>query len=221
METIKIVAARRDGSGKGAARRLRTAGQIPAVAYGKDLAAVPLTVAPKDLLGVLASEHGRNSVVELDVSGEKITALLTDYQYHPVSRQLLHADFHRIHLDQAVDVDVPLELTGKPKGVVLGGTLRQVFRKLPVRCLPSLIPVKIVHDVTELDIDDAVPVSALSLAEGVAVRLPAEQTVAAVVTEKKRVEEEETPVAAEGAAAAPAAADAKAGADAKKPEAKA
>jgi large subunit ribosomal protein L25 len=212
MELVKVPASRRDGSGKGIARRLRTDGQIPAVAYGKGEAAVKIAVAPKDLLGVLGRELGRNSPIELQIEGgETLTVLLADYQYHPVQRSLLHADFLKISLDQPVDVDVPFELTGKAQGVVLGGLLRQVYRKLPVRCLPDKIPVKITHDVTSLDIDDHVHAKDLTLPDGVSVRLPPEQTVAGVVTEKKRGMEEEE--AAPGAAAgAPAA-----GAEAAKP----
>ncbi len=168
-----------------------------------------LAVEPKDLLGVLKSEHGRNSVIELQVEGEgKRTVLLADYQYHPVTRAFLHADFLQIHLDRPVDVDVPFELTGKAKGVVVGGVLRQVFRKLPIRCLPEQIPVKIEHDVTELELDEHVAVRDLALPEGVSVRLDEGQTVAGVVTESKRVEEGEEAEAAaptEGAAAAAAA----------------
>ena len=209
MELVKVPASRRDSAGKGSSRRLRSDGRIPAIAYGKGEPAVQLAVSPKDLVGVLARERGRNSVIELQVEGaDKLTVLLSDYQYHPVSRQLLHADFLKIALDEPVDVEVPFELTGKPQGVVMGGILRQVYRKLPVRCLPEQIPVKITHDVTSLELDDVVPVSALGLPEGVSVRLPAEQTVAAVVTEKKRgFEEEAAPgaAAAAGAAAAPAA----------------
>src|SRR6185436_16925101 len=147
---------------------------------------------------------------------------LRDYQYHPVSRQLLHADFVQIHLDQPVDVEVPLELTGKPAGVVKGGVLRQVFRKLPIRSLPGNIPVKIVHDVTALDLDGHVAPKDLALPEGVSVRLPAEQTVAAIVHEIVREEEAQAPGAAAAAGAAPAAGAAAApaakAADAKKPE---
>ena len=216
METIKLVASRRSESGKGAASRLRSTGQIPAVAYGKQLPAQSLAVAPEALKAVFASAYGNNNVIELDVEGkDKLTVLLRDYQYHPVSRQLLHADFVQIHLDQPVDVEVPLELTGKPQGVVQGGILRQVFRKLPIRALPNSIPVKIVHDVTALELDGHVASKDLSLPEGVAVRLPAEQTVASIVTEIVR-EEETAPAAgaaaaagaapAAGAAAAPAAA---------------
>src|SRR6478752_2458610 len=190
MESIKVLANRRTENGKGAASRLRSTGKIPAVAYGKQLPAQALAVSPDALKAVFASAYGNNNVIELDVEGkDKLTVLLRDYQYHPVSRQLLHADFVQIHLDQPVDVEVPLELTGKPVGVVKGGTLRQVFRKLPIRALPGSIPVKIVHDVTSLELDGHVASKDLNLPEGVAVRLPAEQTVASIVTEIVRDEE--------------------------------
>jgi large subunit ribosomal protein L25 len=200
MELVKVPAIRRTESGKGPARRLRHEGRIPATAYGKEMPAESLAVLPKDLLGVLKSEHGRNSVIELEVEGEgRRTVLLADYQYHPVSREFLHADFLQIHLDRPVEVDVPFVLTGKAKGVVVGGVLRQVYRKLPIRCLPEQIPVKIEHDVTELELDGHVAVRDLALPEGVTVRLDESRTVAAVVTETKRAEEEEAAAATEAA----------------------
>lgn len=209
MDLRKISVSARQGKGKGEAARLRRAGQIPAVAYGKKLAAQALAMKPEELRSVLTSERGRNTVIELDVEGKsKLTVLLCDYQHHPVSRELLHADFLQIALDEPVDVQIPLEVIGKPVGVVKGGVLRQVFRRIPVRCLPQKIPVKVVHDVTELDLDGHVPAKALALPEGVEVRLPPEQTVIAIVTEKAAPEEEEqaaTVGAAAGAAAAPAA----------------
>jgi len=204
MDAIKVSASRRDEHGKGAARRLRSEGKIPAVAYGKSLPTQALAIGPEAIKAVLASERGRNTVVTLDVDGKAgLTVLLSDYQYHPMTRSLLHADFVQIHLDQPVNVEVPLELVGKAAGVVAGGTLRQVFRKLPIRCLPGQIPVKITHDVTALGLDGHVGTKDLTLPEGVSVRLPAEQTVASVVTEIVRAEEEAAPAAA--AAAAPAA----------------
>src|SRR5450755_4531118 len=215
MDAIKVSASRRDGHGKGAARRLRSEGRIPAVAYGKDLPTQAIAIAPDAIKSVLASARGRNTVVTLDVDGKAgLTVLLSDFQYHPVSRELLHADFLQIHLDQPVNVEVPLELTGKAAGVTAGGTLRQVFRKLPIRCLPGLIPVKVTYDVTELGLDGHVPAKDLKLPEGVSVRLPAEQTVASVVTEIVRAEEEAAPVAGAAAAAVPGAAAPAAGAGA-------
>lgn len=205
MDLMKVTATRRTDSGKSVARRLRSADQIPAVAYGRKSEALALSVAPKSLLDVLATSLGRNTVLEIAVeNGENFPALLRDYQYHPVTRQLLHADFLKISLTEPVDVEVPFETYGKCKGVVAGGTLHIVFRKLPVRCLPDKIPVKISYDVTELDLDAHIGAKDLPLPEGVSIRLPANQTVIAVVSEKERGEEEGAAPAA-GAAAAPAA----------------
>ncbi len=225
MDLRKISVSAREGRGKGEAARLRRSGRIPAIAYGKKLAAQALAVAPEELRSVLTSERGRNTVIELDVDGtSKLTVLLTDYQHHPVSRAILHADFLQIALDETVDVQIPLEVTGKAAGVVKGGVLRQVFRRIPVRCLPTKIPVKVVHDVTELELDGHVPAKSLALPEGVEVRLPPEQTVIAVVMEKQAPEEEAAPAAAAtvaGAApAAGAAADKGADKDAEKGAAK-
>jgi len=203
MELIKVTATRRQEHGKGASSRLRRQGLIPAVAYGKNITAQSLAVSPTVLAKILVSDLGVNTVVELDVEGkDSITALIRDYQYHPLSRKLLHADFQQIKLDEPVDVEVPLELVGKAAGVVLGGTLRQVYRKLPVRCLPEKIPVKVVFDVTELGVDAVVAASQIPLPEGVSLRLPPEQTVISIFTEKSRGEEEQAQGAQAQAAAA-------------------
>lgn len=213
MELRKFTAAVRAEHGKGASARLRRTGHIPAVAYGKGAPAQSLSILPSDLSSVLKSEHGKNSVIELDVTGQnKLTVLIRDYQYHPLSRELLHADFVQIALDQPVDVDVPLEATGKAKGVVDGGLLRQVYRRVPVRCLPEQIPVKLVHDVTSLGLNEHVLAKDIAVPEGVTVRLPPEQTVLAVAMEKQQVEEEEAKPADAAAAAAGATGAAAAGA---------
>ncbi len=206
IELRKIAAKRRTEAGKGAARRLRRDHLIPAVAYGQELPAVSLAIAPTDLIGVLESPLGRNTVLELDVEGSSpLTVMLRDYQYHPVRRTLLHADFIQIHLDRAVTVAVPFEATGKAEGVVKGGTLRQVFRELPVRCMPDRIPAKLTHDVTALQLEGHVFVSDLTLPEGVEVLLAPNQTLLAVVAEKAPEEEATAAAAAPGAAAAPVA----------------
>ena len=227
MDLMKVAATRRTESGKSAARRLRAAEKIPAIAYGEKTPAQSLAVSPKSLLDLLATAHGRNTVIEIDVEGgDKFTALLCDYQYHPISRSLLHADFLKISLDVPVDVEVPFETYGKCKGVIEGGTLHVVFRKLPVRCLPEKIPVKISYDVTDLLLDGHVGAKDLPVPEGVSLRLLPNQTVLAVVSEKDRGEEEVVApgaaAAAPGAvpaAAAPAAAEAKGGAKAAAPAA--
>jgi len=210
MQIIKLDAQVRNQAGKSAARRLRQEGQIPAVAYGKELATVSLAVPPKGLTEILKSELGQNTVVELGIAGgKKLTVLLREYTVHPVTRELLHADFVSISLDQPVDVEVPFICKGKAAGVVLGGILRQVYRRLPIRCLPEKIPTLLEHDVTALNLGDHVKTSDLTLPEGVTVRLPADQTVAGVVAPDKEKPEDVEPT---GTAAAGAPGTAVAGA---------
>jgi large subunit ribosomal protein L25 len=200
MTTNTLDATLRPEGGKGPSRRLRAVGQIPAVAYGLDLEATALAVSPKDLGKILSGERGLNTVVELKVAGQSsIHTLVVDYQIHPVTRAFLHADFKKIDLDKSVDVEVKLELVGKAAGVTAGGELHQVFRKLPVRCRPGQIPVKLIHDVTELGLEQVAHVKDLTLPEGVAVLLPPERTVAHVITSKRGKEEEETTTAAPAA----------------------
>ncbi len=210
MEIAKLSATPRPDSGKGPSHRLRREGQIPAIAYGRDLAPTPIAVSPKALSQVLNSAHGKNSVVEINVDGgATIVSMVRDYSYHPISRELLHADFVQVKLDEPVEVMVPFHLTGKPKGVVLGGLLQQIFRWLPIRCLPEKIPVHIDADVTELDLGDSLKAGQIPLPEGVSVRLPEDKTVA-VVNAPEKVAEEETAAAGAAPAAKAAAKPAKA-----------
>lgn len=202
MEITKLTAQSRPESGKGPSRRLRKTAQIPAVTYGKDVAARKISVAPKALLQVLTSPHGQNSVIELDLDGqEKLTVMVRDYAYHPISRELVHADFMAVKLDQPVDVEVPFFAIGKAKGLVKGGILQVIFRRLPVRALPEQIPVKIEVDVSDLDMGEAFKTSQIKLPEGVKARLPDDQTVVVIAAPEKGGEEE----AAKGAPGAPAA----------------
>src|SRR5579863_10407942 len=203
----------RTAAGKGGARRLRRSGLVPAIAYGRGLPSTPIAVGPKEVAVILKSELGKNTVIELQVGEAKRLAMIRDFTLHPVDRTLEHVDFVEVKLDRPVDVDVPLIPTGKPVGVAKGGVLRVVHRLVPVRCLPDRIPVKIETDVTHLELGQHVATQDLKLPEGVSVRLPAEQTLVAVVAPEKEVEEvvPGAPAAA-GAAAAPGAAAPAAGA---------
>lgn len=201
MQTVKLKADSRDTSGKGAARRLRASGLVPAVYYGRGAETRSLSVSPKALVEALSGELGKNSVLELEVDGTPVRALLADYQLHPVTRAVLHADFKAVVEDRPVQVEVPLEFAGKAKGIVMGGRLRQVFPKVPVTCLPGQIPAKITYDVSELNVEDIVRVSDLTLPDGVAVRLRPTQTLGGVYGNRKSAADEEE---AATATAAPA-----------------
>jgi large subunit ribosomal protein L25 len=200
MPTLK--AQSRAVAGKGAVRRVRRSGLVPAVAYGRDLPSIPITVAPKDVASVLKSELGKNTVLRLELEGKPpLVAMIRDFTVHPIERSIDHVDFVEVKLDRPVDVHVPLVPTGKAVGVAKGGVLRVVHRVIPVRCLPDRIPVKIETDVTNLELGEHIATQDLKLPEGVTVRLAPEQTLVAVVAPEKEVEE-----VVPGAAAAPGAA---------------
>jgi len=206
----------RAAAGKGEARRLRKTGKVPAVAYGKGQPASTIAVAPKDVIAILKSERGQNSVIQMKIGGSDVTAMIKDYSYHPISRDLEHVDFAMVALDQEVDADEPLFVTGKAAGVTLGGVLRQVYRTLPVRCVPDRIPVKLEVDVTHLKLGEAVSAQELKLDAGISIRLAAEQTIVSVVApEREKVDEAAVAVAGAAPAAAAGAKDAKGAAPAK------
>ncbi len=208
----------RVAAGKSGAKRLRLSGLVPAIAYGKGLPSTPIAVPPKEVAAILRSELGKNTVLELSFDGKKLLAMIRDFSLHPVQRRLEHVDFVEVKLDRPVDVAVPLLTTGKAVGVAKGGVLRIVHRLLPIRCLPDRIPTKVEADVTQLELGQHIATQDLKLPEGVTVRLPAEQTLIAVVAPEKEVEE--TPVAGAAGAAAPGAAAPAAGAAAPAGDAK-
>lgn len=193
------------GSGSSDARKLRASGKIPAVVYGRGMPTTSVAVAPKEVLGILKSERGRNSVIDMKVGGDgkKLLVMIRDYSYHPVSRDLEHVDFIQVKLDEPVEVQVPLIHTGKAAGVVAGGVVRVVYRTVPVRCLPDRIPLKLEIDISHLNMNEHVSTQDLKLTEGVTVLLPPEKTLIAVVAPEK--EKEEVPAEAAAAAAVPGA----------------
>lgn len=191
MQATKIAATTRKENGKGASRRLRAEGKLPAITYGPGKDPIALEVSPDEVAAVLTSDKGTNTLVDLEIDGKVIQAMIGEYQYHPLTRKLLHADFLQVTADQKIDTTVPLRLTGKSKGIVMGGKLRQIFRDLPIRSAAATIPAEVVYDITELGLDQAVHAGDLSLPEGVEVVLDAKRTVAVVAIDKRAKAAEE------------------------------
>jgi large subunit ribosomal protein L25 len=216
MQTaLKIEGQKRPSNGKSPARRLRAAGKLPAVVYGPGYAATSVSINPKDVKAVLSQPLGRNTVFTLSIDGVDQLAMVKSFDYHPISRELLSADLYTVSVDRAVEVEVPLVLVGKSKGVAAGGILQQIFRKLPVRCTPDKIPAKLEVDITDVELHHSLAAKALPLPAGVTVMLDANQTIVSVVAPEKD-KAEAAPAAGAAAAAAPAAGkDAKAAAPAK------
>ena len=158
--TLDVVT--RTGRGKNEARRLRAGGQIPAVVYGarkkgKTPEGVAVATDPKDVLRILHSESGANTLITLKLNGGKSRVMVKDYQLDPVTRQLLHADFFQLAMDRAITVTVPIVLKGEAQGVKLdGGMIDFLTREVQVECLPTDIPEHIDVDVSELRLNQSV-----------------------------------------------------------------
>ena len=194
---------RRSQFGDGNAGRLRRTGQIPAILYGGDTReAEPIAVDPKALVKILHSDSGANTLIALKIEGAGDSrVLLREYQVHPVTRELLHADFYRVAMDRVLRVTVPVHLTGEAKGVkAQGGMVDFVHRELVVECLPADIPEHITVDVTELMLHDGVRVRDLPAGKWKPVS-DADMLIVHVVAPKVEVAPEPVEAAAAPAAA--------------------
>ncbi len=171
MKTVELNVAVRHKTGKEIARKLRNQGLIPAIIYGPGSEPVPLAVKANELKRVLYRYRGEQILFNLTLEDNGSTtqkmALVKELQYHPVTDEILHVDFYEISMEREVEVEVPIELVGKAKGVEAGGHLQQLLHTMTVACLPGAIPDKIQVDVSGLEIGDVLHVRDLTPPEGV------------------------------------------------------
>lgn len=190
--TKSLRAQKRDGSGKGVARKLRQAGRVPAVLYGKDLETMALSIDAMEAGHLFSAISVENTIIELQVEGEasSFQTLVREIQAHAHRKELIHVDFLRLQKGVAVDVEVPVELEGTPVGVKThGGILEHLLHELPVRCDPTLIPEVIKVDVSGLDLGQGVSVGDLALPAGVEATVEADRTVCIVAAPRGAAEE--------------------------------
>ncbi|HSJ15577.1 MAG TPA: 50S ribosomal protein L25/general stress protein Ctc [Longimicrobiales bacterium] len=197
----------RSERGKGAARKTRAAGRIPAVVYGHGEPTRELTVDAHELELLFARVHYENTIINLDIAGEKaeVKVLVREVQSHAFRPDVLHVDFYQIHAGEKLVVDVPIRLQGTAAGVRAGGVMMQTITDLEVRCLPDHIPEFITIDVSGLEIADAVHVGDLTLPEGVEPQVDADRVVCSVTpptvsVAETEAEEAEAEIEAETAA---------------------
>jgi len=190
--------------GNGPARRLRQAGQIPAVLYGPKTESVLLSVNKSDL--DLALKKGRSGQIILNLvvqdNGETYTrpAMIKELQLHPVSRNYLHIDFYEINLDRKITLGIPIVTVGSSVGVERGGILQIIRRELEVECLPFEVPESIEIDITDLDMGDSIHVKDISMDGEVELLGESNLTVLTVLSPKLEEEpEEEEELEEEGA----------------------
>jgi large subunit ribosomal protein L25 len=216
----------RNDQGKGASRRLRRAGKVPAIIYGGKGEPSNITLDQLKLLTVIEDERFYSSIITLKVDGKDQQAIVKDVQMHPAKNAVMHVDLQRVLADVAIRIHLPIHFLNQatcPGVKTEGGQVSHLKSDIEITCLPKDLPEALVVDMAGMHLNDTIFLKDIKVPEGVTIpELAAGRDIPVVSIHAPRAEEPE-PVAAEAAAAtaagaAPAAADAKAApaADAKK-----
>lgn len=203
-KTHELAAQVRTDQGKGASRRLRHAGQVPAIVYGSGEPPQNLQFEHNTLMLAARHEWFTSSILDLMVDGQRQKVLLRDVQKHPFKPQLLHLDFLRINENQAIRVRVPLHFVNQdksPAGKTSGVVVSHAMTDIEVSCLPKDLPEYLEIDLIELNLGDIVHMSDIKLPDGVEIpelKFGKEHDHPVVTAQEIREEVEETPEVAEG-----------------------
>jgi large subunit ribosomal protein L25 len=173
MADFELNASLRKDKGKGASRRLRrNADMIPAILYGAGKDPLPLTLAHKDIHKACQNEAFFSRIITIIADGNSQQAIVKDLQRHPAKDRIMHADFLRIQMDQAITVEVPLHFLNEDSCLGVrqgGGNVSHNMTSIEISCLPGDLPEYIEVDIEELDLGDAIHISGLKLAEGLSI----------------------------------------------------
>jgi large subunit ribosomal protein L25 len=200
MDTLPLSSEVRTQTGKGSARKLRSAGKLPAILYGPEIDAVMLTLDCAELMKALQGKSPENILLDLridsDEKGKPKKVMIKEIQRDPVKRDYLHVDLFEISLKKELEVDIPIHLVNTPIGVTQGGILQHVRREVKVSCMPDDLVDKIEIDVSGLDIGQSLHMEDISLPSGLKSLEDGDVTVLTVVAptiaaEEEEVEEEE------------------------------
>jgi large subunit ribosomal protein L25 len=202
-----ISAQLRETRGKNEARRLRVKGFIPAVIYGAYKDPLPVAINPREVIRILRSASGHNTIFNVDVEGtENTPVMVVDSQFDPIKENLLHVDLKRIDLTKKIRVWVPVLTHGEPKGVKQqGGLLELVAREIEIECLPDEIPEHFTIDVTELLIGQSIRAADVVLTGSMKLMSQPDSVIAHCIALRAEEAPAAEAVAVEGAEAAEAA----------------
>ena len=208
--SFELTAEFRDDQGKGASRRLRHAGRVPAILYGGKREPRALSLDHTKLQLALDNEKFYSSIMQLKVGDQTQAAILRDVQRHPWKNQVVHVDLQRVFDDEKIRLSVPLHFTGAaaaPGVKTEGGKMSHLRNEIVVECLPKDLPEYLELDVSTLHLNQSLHISDIKLPPGViSVELAGGKNPSVAAVHAMRAEEVEAPVAAtaEGAAAAAA-----------------
>ena len=169
MSNFVLEAKAREDMGKGASRRLRREGLVPAVIYGDKKKAISLTMDHDKLMHAMENDAFYSSILELKIDGKKQKAIIKDLQRHPYKPKLVHADFLRVSDKVEIHVHVPVHIHGEEEapGLKEGGVLARMLNEVEVACLPGDLPESINVDISGLEMDGVIHLSELTIPEGV------------------------------------------------------
>ena len=188
MQQVRLEAQKREASGKGAARGMRRAGEIPGILYGRKNEVIPIRIDARGFQDFLHN-YGENAFINLEIADHGTeNVMVKEIQRDPVSNQLLHTDLLRISMDEPITSSIAVTLIGSAPGIQEGGILEFPHRQISVRCLPTLLPEEIEVDIGELEIDDRLSVEDISLPEGIEILDDPHTRIVAIVP--PRIEEE-------------------------------
>jgi large subunit ribosomal protein L25 len=171
---MKVVAFPRNEQGSGASRRLRNAGQTPAIIYGGTAAPVAIALDHNALFHALKKEAFHSSILDMEIEGKVEKVLLRDFQMHAYKQLVLHADFQRVDPNKKIHVKVPLHFVNAEvsPAVKLGGAIiSHVMNELDISCLPADLPEFLEVDLSTVEAGQSVHVSNIKLPKGVSVVL--------------------------------------------------
>ena len=189
MSTASLSASVRTETGKGAARKIRQAGNIPAVIYGHGREPQSLMLNARETDKLLKSIAISSTVIELGIDGKVCRSLIREVQRHPFKRTITHIDFQELVVGETVSVHCPIVYVGVPEGVRLeGGLLDKIMHQLHIEVDPSAIPNHIDVDVSALKVGKSLHVSDLTLPAGIKVLDEPGTTVCIVQVPKVAVE---------------------------------
>jgi large subunit ribosomal protein L25 len=194
MSEATIEVHQRSEIGKGFNKKLRREGWIPAVVYGAGKDPVPIKVERTRFLDLLRETGSENAVflLELSGTGKQRHTMVRQIDADPITNRVLHVDFQRVMMDEAVRVSVPIELVGIAEGVKThGGVMDFITREIAIESLPGDIPQAIELDVTALEIGDHVETGVLNLPKGVTLMDEADKVVVSIAPPRLEEEEEE------------------------------
>jgi len=184
MEQINLTALLRVERGKGPAGRLRVAGRVPGILYGPGVeGAIALALNTKELEKTLHTHAGGNVLVNLEIAGDKNrTVMFKEVMRHPLRGTVVHVDLLEVNLNETIEIEVPVHLTGKAAGLAFGGIVQHETRTITILCLPSQIPDSIEVDITPLNVGQSLHVKDIQLAQGLTAVNEPDLTVVAIVS---------------------------------------